>query len=1171
MQSRTRGGPTQAASIMLALLVVLTAVFQTPVYAQVETGQIAGTVADPQGAVIAGATIVVQSKGTGATRTQKSMGDGSYIFSNLQPGDYEVRVEGSGFGAKTVPVRVTVGTKTTVDVALDVTGTGEVVDVVAGDQGVQVNTENQVLSTVVSEKQIRELPTITRNPYALVQLAGTAVAVDPEAQDPNTTTSDRGAGFNINGQRSSSTNVMLDGADNNDTYGSDIGNAVPLDSVQEFTVLTNNFSAEYGRAGGGVVNVATKAGTNEFHGTIYEFNRISALATDSANLKGQFVPSKKGVFTRNQFGYSVGGPVVKDKLQFFQSTEWLRVRSQDTSIALVPTAELISQTPANVQAFFAPFALGPSSPGRVFTVGEIGGTPGGPFSQLPSNLPAFQEVFYTIPADAGGGFPQDQYQIVGRADWNISDRTTMYGRYAYQNITFAEGALSFSPYQGFNSPSITKNHNFLVSATHVWSDNFVSQSKFAFSRVANDQPLGEQPATPSLYLQQNVKSTLLGRDVGLPGYYPFSPSAAIPAGGPANMFQVYQDQTWTIGSHAIRFGGSFIRIHDDHFFGAFESAVQELGGSSFAGLDNLLRGQTARFRVAIDPKGSFPGDTVQFPVSAPQFLRNNRYNEGALYINDSWKIHPRVTLNLGLRWDYFGVQHSADPSLDSNFHLGSGSTIFEQIRNGEVFLSADNPAGGLWGKDNDNFGPRIGIAWDVFGDGKTSLRGGYGLSFERNFGNVTFNVIQNPPAYAVLDLINTVPISIDNLGPAAGAGGSFTLPRTSLRYVDENIKTAYAHFWSASLEHEFANGLVGSLEYSGSKGVDLYSLEDLNGPFSAIHYGLPLSPGSNGRLNEQYSSINAPQRRLLELQLADGGRAVARVPVDGPAVPCEVHVVARDRQPVVDVQRRFEPVQPRLDRSVQSRDRQGQCRLRRPSPVHLERYLGSSVREEHRRLAEAPARRLAAELHRQRAHWRPVHDLRLHERLPALQPPAAGGPDRHRRPGHDRAAEHAGQPVHVHRPDEPAVAGRCVRRSVDGRGGLRSVSVEHDGAQQLPSPGLLESRRWSLQEHRVVGALFDPAARRVLQRVQSRESVHQRRPDRHLRVALHHGVQGRPASGAARDQVHLLTIASGRHLGGGRPVRSQPGCGEKASAGSFPRRPSHGRVDRITGLSGFIL
>ena len=839
------------------LVLAFTMVFQGAALAQTETGQITGTVSDPQGAVVAGATVTVTNNDTGAIRTSQTTGEGTYLVPSLQPGNYDVKIESSGFAARTVPVRVTVGTKVTVDVELVVSGGGEAVDIVAGDQGVQVNTENQVLATVVTEKQIKELPTLTRNPYVLVQLAGTAVDIDPEAQDPNTTASDRGVGFNINGQRSASTNVLLDGADNNDTYGSDIGNAVPLDSVQEFTVLSNNFSAEYGRAGGGIVNVATKAGTNEFHGTIYEFNRVSALATESANLKGQFVPSKKAVFTRNQFGYSVGGPVVKDKVLFFSSTEWLRIRSTDTLIALVPTPELIAQTPANVQAFFAPFTLAVDALGRTFTAGEIGGTPDGPFDALPSNLPAFQEVFYTVPANSGGGFPQDNWQTVARADWNISDRTTMYGRYAYQDITFAEGALSFGPWQGFNSPAITKNHNFLVSATHVWSDNFVSQSKFAFSRVANDQPLGEQPATPSLYLQQNVKSTLLGRDVALPGYYPFSPSAAIPAGGPANMFQFYQDQTWTLGSHAVRFGGSYIRIHDDHFFGAFESAVQELGGSAFAGLDNLLLGQTARFRVAIDPQGAFPGDSVQFPASAPNFLRNNRYNEGALYVNDSWKIHPRVTLNLGLRWEYYGVQHNADPSLDSNFYYGEGATIFEQIRNGDVFLAEESPEGRLWNKDLNNFGPRVGVAWDVFGDGRTSLRGGYGISYERNFGNVTFNVIQNPPNYAVLDLINTVPITIDNLGPASGSSGSFTLPRTSLRHVDQNIKTAYAHFWSASLEHEFEGGVIGSLEYSGSAGRDLYSLEDINGPFSAIHYGLPLSPNSNGRLNEQYSSINA--------------------------------------------------------------------------------------------------------------------------------------------------------------------------------------------------------------------------------------------------------------------------------------------------------------------------
>ncbi len=843
---------------MGTLLVLLLALVSVPAYAQVETGQIAGTVSDPQGAVVAGAAITVTSKDTGSTRNTTTTGDGAYGVPNLQPGNYVLSVSGPGFAPKSVPVRVSVGTRTTVDVELAVSGGGETVDIVAGDAGVQVNTSNQTLSTIVTEKQIRELPTLTRNPYALVQLAGTAVTIDPEAQDPNTTASDRGVGFNINGQRSSSTNVLLDGADNNDTYASDVGNAVPLDSVQEFSVLANNFSAEFGRAGGGIVNVATKSGTNEFHGTVYEFNRVSALATESAQLKGSFTPSQKGVFTRNQFGYSVGGPVIKDKLLFFQSTEWLRVRSQDTAIALVPLPDLIARTAPNVQAFFAPFALSTPVNGRIFTVGDIGGNAGGPFASLPSNLPAFGEVFYTVPADAGGGFPQSQYQVVGRADWNLSDRTTVYGRYALQDVAFDEGALSFSPWAGFNSASLTRNQNFLVSATHVWSDRFVTQSKFAYNRVRNDQPLGDQPITPSLYIQQNVKTVLLGRDVALPGYYPFTPAASIPAGGPANNFQFYQDQTYSVGNHTLRFGGSYLRIADNHSFGAFQYAIEELAGSAFNGLDNLVAGQLARYRVAIDPKGAYPGDNVTLPAQPPVFERNNRYNEGALYVNDSWKIHPRLTVNLGLRWDYFGVQHNTDPSLDSNFYLGEGSTPIEQIHNGRVSLASDSPVGGLWAKDNNNFGPRIGIAWDVFGDGKTSLRGGYGISYERNFGNVTFNVIQNPPNYAVLDLVNSVPVTIDNFGPASAGSGTFTLPRTSLRYVDEHIKNAYAHFWSASLEHEFLGTLVGSLEYSGSKGVDLYSLEDINGPFSAIHYGVPFDPVTNARayISPQYSSIN---------------------------------------------------------------------------------------------------------------------------------------------------------------------------------------------------------------------------------------------------------------------------------------------------------------------------
>jgi len=850
------------AGSLLALLLALTlaAVSPVPVRAQVETGQITGTVTDPQGAVVPGATVTVRSVDTGSTRNTTTTGEGNFAVTNLQPGNYEVTIEGAGFARKAIAARVTVGTGTNVTAELEVTAGGETVDVIAGESGVQVNTENQTLQTVVTERQIKELPTITRNPYALVQLAGTAVDVDPEDIDPGTTSSDRGAGFNINGQRSSSTNVLLDGADNNDTYSSDIGNAVPLDSVQEFTVLTNNFSAEFGRAGGGIVNVATKSGTNEFHGTIYEFNRVSALATESANLKGQFNPSEKGVFTRNQFGYSVGGPVMKDKLHFFQSTEWIRVRSADTQIALVPTPEFIAQTSPATQQFFSAYNLVAPITGNIVTRGDIVADGDTPFSSLPAGLPVFGEVFYTVPIDAGGGLPVNEYQLVGRGDWNISDRTTMYGRYAVQSQDFFEGASSDSPWQGFNTGVQVFNHNFLVSLTHAWSDRFITQSKFAYSRVRVDFPLGEQPVGPSLYLLQNVRAVFAGTQIALPGYLPFNPGSAIPSGGPANNFQFYQDQTWTTGNHSVRFGGTYLRIHDNHFFGAFQNAVQELGNSLPASLDNLVLGNLQRFRVAIDPQGAFPGETVTFPVSEPSFLRNNRYNEGALYVNDSWKAHPRLTLNLGLRWDYFGVQHGTDPSLDSNFYFGPGNNVFEQIANGNVFLAEESPAGGLWEKDLNNFGPRLGIAWDVFGDGKTSLRGGYGMSFERNFGNVTYNVIQNPPNQAVVALVGAAAgqITASNLGPFASSEGSITLPRTSLRHVREDIRTAYAHFWSAALEHEFLNSFVGSVEYSGSAGRDLYSIEDINSPFSALAYGQPFDPATNplAYVHPTYSSIN---------------------------------------------------------------------------------------------------------------------------------------------------------------------------------------------------------------------------------------------------------------------------------------------------------------------------
>ncbi len=847
---------------LLSLLVVLMMLGSASVFAQTETGQISGTVTDPQGAVVAGASVTVSSKDTGASRTATSTGEGNFIVTNLKPGNYEVKVEAAGFAPRVVPVQVTVGSKTTVAAELSVSGSATTVDVVAGDSGVQVNTETQTLQTNVSQKQLRELPTITRNPYTLVQLAGTAIDVDPLNQAPGNNASSRGAGFTINGQRSASTNVLLDGADNNDQYTASIGQDVPLDSVQEFTVLTNNFSAEYGRAGGGIVNVATKSGTNDFHGTVYEFNRISDLATQGYNLQAQIPAIKKGVFTRNQFGYSIGGPIVKDKLLFFNSIEWLRIRSLDTRITYVPTPEFLAQTAPNTQEFFNAFSLRAPIAGALVTRGELvpNAAPGAdptPIQLLPSGLPIFGQVFYPYPTDAGGGLPRNDYQIVGRVDYNMSDKTTMYGRYALQNSDFFPGTNADSPYVGFDTGITAENNNVLISLTHVWSDRLVSQSKYVFNRLNGNQPLAEQPPTPSLYIFRNVPAQIGNDFIALPGYLPFSPGNALPFGGPQNLNQFYQDQTYTVGDHAIRFGGSFVRINDDRTFGAYQSGVAELGANMQQSLDNLVLGGLRTYRVAIDPKGAYPGDQVALPTGQPRFDRNNRYNEGALYVNDSWKIHPRLTLNLGLRWDYFGVQHNKDQNLDSNFYFGDGSTQNERVRNGQVLLAPDSPDGMLWARDLNNFGPRVGIAWDVFGDGKTSVRGGYGLSYERNFGNVTFNVIQNPPNYAVVALPGA-PISLDNLGPFSGTG-SITLPQSSLRAVDPNIVNAYAQFWSAAVEHEFAGTYVASVEYSGSKGTNLYSIADENPTFGAIHYGFDYNPVTNPQayINQQYAAINA--------------------------------------------------------------------------------------------------------------------------------------------------------------------------------------------------------------------------------------------------------------------------------------------------------------------------
>jgi outer membrane receptor protein involved in Fe transport len=859
-----------------ATLVLAVAVVVVPVVAQTETGQISGRVVDPSGGVVPNAKVVLTAVATDAKRTSQTSTAGMYAFANVVPGEYTVSVEAQGFSTSMRRVTLPVGGRVAVDFKLEVGQTSTVV--IVAEQAVQVNTETQTLGATITSKQVLNLPTLTRNPYALVAISGNVSEADPTG---------RGVGYAINGLRAAATNVLLDGAANNDEFSATVGQNVPLDAVQEFSVLTNNFTAEFGRASGGIVNATTKSGSNEVHGTGYWFNRVSKLGSNNFNNNANGVA--KPVYTRNQPGYSVGGPVIKNKLFFFQSTEWIRIRSQAISTVYVPTPELIGAAPANVKDYFSAFGklrtgmtqLGTFSKSQLADQGQnicAGASAGGPCNQLSATLPVFARYAYSYPSDSGGGTPQNTHFGVARVDYNPSEKTQMYGRYAWEFGDFLSGSISNSPWAGFDTGQTVRNHSGLFSLVRTISASTVSQSKVVFNRLGNVQPLGAYPPTPTLYLASGSVSTrLLGTRVAMPGYLPYSPGSGIPFGGPQNFIQLYEDLSHFKGHHQIRIGGSYTYIRDNRTFGAYQNPVQQVGANFGTGMDNFLRGVDRSFQSAIDPQGKYPCNgpvtpqcSVTLPVGQPSFSRSNRYHEWAAYAQDSWKVTPRFTLNLGVRYEYFGVQHNKNPFLDSNFYPVLGGTEFQQLRNGDVALAPNSYAKGLWKPDRNNFAPRMGFAWDIFGDGKTSFRGGYSVAYERNFGNVTFNVIQNPPNYAVISLIAgadvpSIPITKDLAGPLAGSTGTKGLPRVSLRAVNPEIRTAYANLWSFSLERQLSKDMLTSIEYSGSSGKDLYSLENPNRVGAGnVYLGIPCSssPGDQGtctaRLlaNQGYSNIN---------------------------------------------------------------------------------------------------------------------------------------------------------------------------------------------------------------------------------------------------------------------------------------------------------------------------
>ncbi|MGH9760280.1 MAG: TonB-dependent receptor, partial [Blastocatellia bacterium] len=258
--------------------------------------------------------------------------------------------------------------------------------------------------------------------------------------------------------------------------------------------------------------------------------------------------------------------------------------------------------------------------GAVYTAGQLG------ITGVPAGLPAFGQVFYSVPTDLGAGNPQNTYSTNNRIDWNISNNTQLYGRYALTNSTLFPGTVNTSPWVGFDTGQTTFDQNYQVNLTHTFSSRFVSQSKLVYNRLNLQQPLGAAPAGPTLYLNPSTTGVIQGFPVALPGYSEFTPGNAIPFGGPQNLLQGYEDISYLRGNHQFRIGGQFLYVQDNRAFGAYEEAVEALGTSnSSASLNNLVAGQLKSFQAAVFPQGKFPGATLTLPVSAPNFTRSNIY------------------------------------------------------------------------------------------------------------------------------------------------------------------------------------------------------------------------------------------------------------------------------------------------------------------------------------------------------------------------------------------------------------------------------------------------------------------------------------------------------------------------------------------------------------------
>ena len=865
------------------------------------TGSLKGTVTDANGALVAGATVDATNENTGDKRSTTSADNGTFVFTNVPVGVYTITASATGFSPGSAKaVKVSVAFATDVPITLAVSGATENVVITASDVQTQLNTSDQQLSTLIDNKKILDLPLLSRDPNSLILLA-------PGVTQTQTSL----GGFSVNGQRERNNNFLVDGIDNNDADVPGIagGAATPnIDATQEFRVITSNFNAEFGRNTGAIVNVATKSGTNEFHGGAYMYYRSQRFAARN------FFDAEKAPLQRKQFGGSIGGPVLKDKLFFFFNYEGDRSLSSTTETRTVPSALArtgifpntpfgtlnVTQTGANNRSALGICnVFGTNNPGvcsAILPGGNLGINPGMrqilnlyPLGNVPGQgtLPGVLDLFrFTAP---------NRFEIdttASRVDYRFNEKHTLTGSFNSSNGTFDLFPETF-PGSGDASRTPQKSYVLSLSLSSTLSPNLINELRFGGNRIeAIFNGPGDGGAGRNPYDAILAGFAVGGIDTHLQPFGGANGELVNLAGGSITGFSAFDTQFRYTGTTVL--GDNVTWIRGAHTFrGGFEQRWVYSNGASNFGRSESISFNTAQFG------GSFLSDSAGNPIpttgiggslqnfasllygffgvqSQSQFFnkdktrvdqdyRGFRVRESGIFFQDTWRVRPNLTLNYGLRWDYNGVPYEVNGQLSTLVNQDpSGPAPANGFEFQLVGKNSPNPDLSLWESDRNNFAPRFGFAYSpnfsngflsklTGGPSKTSIRGGYGIFYDRVFTNLFSNSTANPPFQRDFQFLFDFLGASGFTGGIADEGGNVTRVPTQVtspfaRNGDElapvifalpgnnqfqsKFSTPYTQSWNFGIQRELGNLFLFEADYVGSHGLN--QLRNISGAMPSV-------------------------------------------------------------------------------------------------------------------------------------------------------------------------------------------------------------------------------------------------------------------------------------------------------------------------------------------------